>query len=210
MSNNGVAVTLPIGAVKGLANYPRGRLAPATVHRALDISGTSSRRPNGTFAGARANPNSPRMIPTTSKRRAGETAAGSTQATNDKGGLGSIIDATVFLVDMKRDHAGMNGVWNRFWPRLEEAPARTTVGARDLPGEEMAVEVKRAAVVEGGEQWDDRSDKRRRLAERSSVLGRQPGSIPGQLLRLVFCLRDGRIPPFHSSHIDELGNRHLG
>ncbi|GKT89640.1 L-PSP endoribonuclease family [Colletotrichum tofieldiae] len=201
MSNNGVAVILPIGPSE----------ASQTTHAAASPRQPST-SPNVPYDAERpGGRNGPRLDvreQTVAILHNVEDAI--RQATNDKGGLGNIIGATVFLVDMKRDYASMNGVWNRFWPRPEEAPARTTVGVRELPGEEMAVEVKRAAVVEGGEQWDDRSEKRRRLAERSSVLGRQPGSIPGQLLRLVFCLRDGRIPPFHSSLIDELRNRHLG
>ncbi|KZL88294.1 l-psp endoribonuclease family [Colletotrichum incanum] len=216
MSNNGDAVILPIGAVKGLANYPRGRLAPATVHRTLYISGTSSRRPDGTFAGVRTNSSSPlnsfcdakepseRSNPQLDVRE--QTAAilhniedVIRHATSSKGGLGNIIDATVFLVDMKRDYAGMNEVWNRFWPSFEEAPARTTVGVRELPGEEMVVEIKCTAVVEG-----KKGVKYRRLAEGSNVLERQPESISGQLLRLAFRLRDCRIPSLHSSLVDEL------
>ncbi|KAK2740147.1 l-psp endoribonuclease family [Colletotrichum kahawae] len=49
MPCNGDAVILPTGTVTGLANYPRGRLAPTTSHRTLYVSGTSSRRPDGTF-----------------------------------------------------------------------------------------------------------------------------------------------------------------
>ncbi|GKT40176.1 2-aminomuconate deaminase [Colletotrichum spaethianum] len=124
--NNGEAAIFPTGTVKGLANYPRGRLAPAAVHRTLYISGTSSRRPDGTFSGAGTVSNSPPGSYDVETPSEGSTLRLDVreqtaailrniddvikQVTNNRGGLENIIDATVYLVDMKRDYAAMNEV----------------------------------------------------------------------------------------------------
>jgi len=58
--------------------------------------------------------------------------------------LESVVDATVFLTDMK-DYAGMNEVWNKVFP--VNAPARTTVQVAALPSEKLCVEIKCTAIV---------------------------------------------------------------
>lgn len=68
-------------------------------------------------------------------------------ATDGKHGLEAVIDATVFLTDMK-DYAGMNEEWNRVWEDKERAPARTCVQVVALPNERLNVEIKCTAVVE--------------------------------------------------------------
>lgn len=54
-----------------------------------------------------------------------------------------LIDVTVFLTDMK-DFARMNDVWNQFFSECE-APTRTTVAVRQLPGDNF-VEMKAVAA----------------------------------------------------------------
>lgn len=161
MTSNGDAVILHTGTITGLANYPRGRLTPTAPHRTLFISGTSSRRPDGTFAGARnfssAHEEAEKLENDLSHgfdvqeqtaailRNIEEVIK---NATKGKGGLGNLIDATVFLVNMRRDYAGMNAVWNGVWPRFDEAPARTTIGVKELPSPEMIIEIKCTAIVD--------------------------------------------------------------
>lgn len=71
-------------------------------------------------------------------------------ATGNTTGLSHIIDATVFLVDMEQHYSGMNEEWNRVWPNPLTAPARTTVGVRELPRPELIVELKCTVVVQAG------------------------------------------------------------
>ena len=59
------------------------------------------------------------------------------------GSLGDIVDVTVFLLDMK-DFPAYNEVYARFFG--EHRPARTTVGAASLPGNN-AIEIKAIAVL---------------------------------------------------------------
>lgn len=68
-------------------------------------------------------------------------------ATDGKGSLKDVVDATVFLVNMTDDYAGMNLEWNKVWPDRSSAPARTTVEVRALPSPRLLVEIKCTAVV---------------------------------------------------------------
>ncbi len=68
-------------------------------------------------------------------------------ASNGKGGIANMIDAVVYLTDMKRDYAGMNEEWNKVFGNCEVAPARATIGVKDLPSERFVAEVKAVAVV---------------------------------------------------------------
>ncbi|EME83260.1 uncharacterized protein MYCFIDRAFT_136766, partial [Pseudocercospora fijiensis CIRAD86] len=63
-------------------------------------------------------------------------------ATNGNGSIADVVDATVFLVDMKDDYSGMNAEWNRIWPDRANAPARTTVEVRALPSPRLLFEIK--------------------------------------------------------------------
>ncbi|KAL4966164.1 RidA family protein [Aspergillus stella-maris] len=67
-------------------------------------------------------------------------------ASDGKAGLGNIVDATVYLVDMERDYKGFNEVWNEVYKTREEAPSRATVEVKGLPDKRLVVEVKAVAV----------------------------------------------------------------
>lgn len=69
-------------------------------------------------------------------------------ATHGKGGLENVVDATIFLTDMK-DYAGMNEVWNSMFPIKQRAPARTTVQVAALPSEKLCIEIKCTAIILG-------------------------------------------------------------
>lgn len=147
-SSNGTAFFLPPTAAQGLANYPHGRTAPAAP-RMFYVSGTSSRRGDGMYAGC--------ITSVDGKHTLGirEQTAAVLQniktiiqgATDGKHGLESVIDATIFLTDMK-DYAGMNEEWNKVWPEKQNAPARTCVQVAALPNERLNVEIKCTAVVD--------------------------------------------------------------
>ena len=69
-------------------------------------------------------------------------------ATNGKGGLGNVVDATVFIIDMEKNYAGMNEEWNRVYPQREGAPARTTIEVKGLPNKRLVVEIKCTVICE--------------------------------------------------------------
>ena len=68
-------------------------------------------------------------------------------ATKGMGGLENVVDATVFLMDIRRDYAAMNAEWNKIWPDRSKAPASTCVQVAALPNEKILVEIKCQAVV---------------------------------------------------------------
>ncbi|KAL2867654.1 RidA family protein [Aspergillus lucknowensis] len=148
--SNGTPFFRPASNAQGLANYPHARLAPTTPHRTIYVSGTSSRRGDGTWDGVTENPDGSRTLDIRAQTAAVLRNIQSIieGATNGKGGLGNIIDATVFVVDLPKHYAGMNEEWNKVWPGREGAPARTTIGVKELPNERLLVEIKCTAVVE--------------------------------------------------------------
>jgi 2-aminomuconate deaminase len=146
-SSNGTAYILPATGAQGLANYPHARTSPAS-SRTLYVSGTSSRRGDGTYAGCVTSSDGVHTLDV-----AEQTAAVLQNiktviegATEGKCGLESIIDATIFLTDMK-DYKRMNEEWNKVWPDKTTAPARTCVQVAALPNERLNVEIKCTAIV---------------------------------------------------------------
>lgn len=69
-------------------------------------------------------------------------------ASGGKGGIHNVIDAVVYILDMKTQYAGMNEEWNKVFKDRASAPARATVGIKELPDPRMIVEVKAVAVIE--------------------------------------------------------------
>ncbi|KAK1829939.1 Endoribonuclease L-PSP/chorismate mutase-like protein [Podospora conica] len=146
--------TTPANNAAALANYPHARLLPpsTTATQTIYISGTSSRRGDGTYAGCTANDTDP---PSFALDCAEQTAAVLSNidrilrgATAGRHGLECVVDATVFLTDMAGDYARMNGAWNAVWPDAAAAPARTCVEVSALPGGgRLCVEIKCVAVV---------------------------------------------------------------
>lgn len=145
---NGTSYFLPAERAQGLANYPHARTAPPT-SRTIFVSGTSSRRGDGTYEGCEALPDG-----TGHRLDCGAQTAAVLRniegiirgATGGRRGLESVVDATVFLTDM-RDYAAMNAEWNRCWPDRAGAPARTCVQVAALPNERLNVEIKCQALV---------------------------------------------------------------
>lgn len=149
-SPNGTPYFLPANSAQGLANYPHARTvssSPST--KTIYISGTSSRRGDGTYAGVSTSPSGTLILDIREQTAAvlDNIERIINGATNGKGGLENVVDATVFLTDMKGDYAGMNEVWNRVFSVKEKAPARTTVQVAALPGEKLCVEIKCTAII---------------------------------------------------------------
>jgi 2-aminomuconate deaminase len=69
------------------------------------------------------------------------------QASGGIGDLTNLIDATIFLVNIKDDYAGMNAIWNSFFPDISAAPARTTIEVKALPSPKLIVEIKCTALI---------------------------------------------------------------
>ena len=146
-SPNGESYFRPAGAAQGLANYPHARTIPSTA-QTMFVSGTSSRRGDGTYAGCETQADGTHVLD------CGEQTAAVLKnieaivqgASDGRCGLESVVDATVFLTDMK-DYAKMNAEWNKAWPDRTKAPARTCVQVSALPNERLNVEIKCQAIL---------------------------------------------------------------
>ncbi|KAJ6021743.1 hypothetical protein N7540_007247 [Penicillium herquei] len=135
---------------QGLANYPHARTvtSPDGKGSYIYVSGTSSRRGDGTFVGATRTQNADGSFSLALDIRQ-QTAAVLSNidaiiqgASDGKATIHDVVDATIFLTNMKHDYTGMNEEWNKIWPDRVTAPARTTVEVRALPREEIIVEIK--------------------------------------------------------------------
>lgn len=121
---------------------PRGRFPHARVAGDfVYVSGTSSRRPDNTFAGASVD----EMGTTTLDIRE------QTRAVLDNiarilephgGGLRDLVQATTYLVSMN-DFGGYNEVWGEYFPH--DAPSRTTVAVHQLPHPLLLIEIQAVA-----------------------------------------------------------------
>ena len=58
-----------------------------------------------------------------------------------------LTDVTVYLTDMARDFKAYNAVWAEYFPDIDRAPCRTTVGITALPTP-IAIELKCIAVLQ--------------------------------------------------------------
>jgi 2-aminomuconate deaminase len=148
-SPNGAGYLLPATGAQGLANYPHARTIPSTA-RTIFVSGTSSRRGDGTYEGCTTREDGFHELDcgaqTAAVLRNIETIIRG--ATDGQRGLESVVDATVFLTDIRADYAKMNAEWNKVWPDRTKAPARTCVQVAALPNERLNVEIKCQAIVD--------------------------------------------------------------
>lgn len=101
------------------------------------VSGTSSRRPDGTIAG--------------------DDIAGQTRAVIDNiadileavgSGLSDLVQVTTYLVDMA-DFDSYNRAYAEYF--TESGPTRTTVAVRELPHPELLIEIQAIAYRPGGD-----------------------------------------------------------
>ncbi|TDD38864.1 RidA family protein [Actinomadura sp. KC06] len=123
---------------------PRGRFPH--VKRAGDlvfVSGTSSRRPDGTFAGASADAMGVTDLDIRAQTRAViENVRDLLRAAG--GDLPDLVNVTAYLVSMN-DFGGYNEVYAEYFD--ETGPARTTVAVHQLPHPHLLIEISCVAHI---------------------------------------------------------------
>jgi len=132
--------------VKGMA-VPRGRFPH--VRRAGDflfVSGTSSRRPDNTIAGAEADEMGTVSLDIREQTRA--VIANLREILASQGaGLGDVVEICAYLANMN-DFGGYNEVYGEHFD--SDGPARTTVAVHQLPHPHLLVEMKAVAFRPAG------------------------------------------------------------
>ena len=129
------------GVVAGKAT-PRGRFPH--VKRAGDfvfVSGTSSRRPDNSFAGVKVDPLGVTELDIRAQTRAVIENIRFILA-SQVASLDDLVEASVFLVNMN-DFGGYNEVWAEFFDY--SGPTRTTVAVHQLPHPHLLIEIKAVA-----------------------------------------------------------------
>ncbi len=127
---------------------PRGRFPHVRIAGGFAfVSGTSSRRPDNTIAGAAVDS----LGATTSDIREQTRAV----IANIRDILGSIdaelsdvVQVTSYLVNMN-DFVGYNEVYGEHFD--ENGPARTTVAVHQLPHPHLLIEIQAVALLKGGQ-----------------------------------------------------------
>ncbi|MEU0381055.1 MULTISPECIES: RidA family protein [Streptomyces] len=121
---------------------PRGRFPH--LRRAGDlvfVSGTSSRRPDGGFTGASADPMGVTDLDIQAQTRAVlDNIAAILAAVG--GGLDNLVSVTAYLVSMN-DFGGYNEVYAEYFD--ETGPTRTTVAVHQLPHPHLLIEISAVA-----------------------------------------------------------------
>ncbi len=124
--------------VKPRANYP-------LIKRTGDfimVSGTSSRRPDNTFAGVEVDKIGTMNLDIRAQTEAVlENMRGNLQKMGAD--LEDLVDVTCFLVNMA-DFGGFNEIYNKFFSD-QDGPCRTTVAVHQLPHPHLLVEIKGTA-----------------------------------------------------------------
>ncbi|HEX3957825.1 MAG TPA: RidA family protein [Trebonia sp.] len=123
---------------------PRGRFPH--VRRAGDfvfVSGTSSRRPDGSFAGASADAMGTTSLDIREQTRAVIENIRDLLAAAG-GGLTDVVNVTSYLVNMN-DFGGYNEVYGDYFD--ESGPARTTVAVHQLPHPHLLIEISCTAHI---------------------------------------------------------------
>ena len=131
---------------------PRGKYPHA--RRAGDfifVSGTSSRRPDNSFAGAKADEFGTTNLDIRAQTRAVIENIDAILARFDAG-LADVVEVTSFLVNMN-DFGGYNEVYGEYFDF--DGPARTTVAVHQLPHPHLLIEIK--AVAYKPQHTGDRS-----------------------------------------------------
>ena len=123
---------------------PRGRFPHVKVAGGLAfVSGTSSRRPDNTIAGAEADAMGTTALDIRAQTRA--VIENIRDILRDVGAdLGDVASLTTYLVSMN-DFGGYNEVYAEFFD--EAGPARTTVAVHQLPHPHLLIEIQAVAVL---------------------------------------------------------------
>jgi 2-aminomuconate deaminase len=131
--------------VEGKAR-PRGRFPHVKISGDLVfVSGTSSRRPDNSIAGAEVDEFGATALDIRIQTRAVLQNIQDVLAVTGCA-LGDLVQATTYLVSMN-DFAGYNEVWGEFFD--ENGPARTTVAVHQLPHPHLLIEIQAIARIPG-------------------------------------------------------------
>ena len=128
---------------------PRGRFPHVKVAGGfVFVSGTSSRRPDNTIAGASVD-----ALGTTSLDIVAQTRAvidNISDILRDVGAsLDDLVQVTTYLVNMN-DFGGYNTVYGEFFD--ENGPTRTTVAVHQLPHPHLLIEMQAVAILRKEDQ----------------------------------------------------------
>ncbi len=130
--------------VPGLAT-PRGRYPHVKLAGGLAfVSGTSSRRPDDTIAGAEVDAAGDVHLDIQVQTAAVIGNLG-TILESVGAGLVDLVTVTTYLVDMA-DFGGYNEVYGEFFDEAS-GPARTTIAVRELPHPHLLIEMQGVAVL---------------------------------------------------------------
>ncbi|MEU0463835.1 RidA family protein [Amycolatopsis sp. NPDC006131] len=133
---------------------PRGRFPHVKVagdH--VYVSGTSSRRPDNTIAGAEVDPMGTTALDIRAQTRAViENIADILHAVGAD--LTDLVQVTAYLVNMN-DFGGYNEVYGEYFD--ESGPTRTTVAVHQLPHPHLLLEIQAVAHVPGVSEKEVRS-----------------------------------------------------
>ena len=136
MSEQNKASLVP-GKAKPRGTFPHIRRAGDF----LFVSGTSSRRPDNSIAGAEADEMGTVKLDIAAQTRAVIENIGDILA-QEGASLGDVVEISTYLVNMN-DFGGYNQVYSEFFDY--GGPARTTVAVHQLPHPHLLIEIKAVA-----------------------------------------------------------------
>lgn len=123
---------------------PRGRFPHVKVVNGFAfVSGTSSRRPDNTIAGASADAMGTASLDIREQTRSVIENIRKILATVDAG-LDDLVQVTTYLVNMN-DFGGYNEVYGEYFD--ENGPTRTTVAVHQLPHPHLLIEIQAVAYI---------------------------------------------------------------
>jgi 2-aminomuconate deaminase len=124
------------GGAAPLGRYPHAKIAGDFVY----VSGTSSRRPDGTHRGVEIVDGVPVKDVAEQTRGSLENIQRILQSVGAD--LSDLVQVTTYLVDMA-DFAAYNAAYAEYFP--DAAPTRTTVAVRELPHPNLLIEIQAVA-----------------------------------------------------------------
>ena len=127
---------LVAGSAAPLGRYPHAKVAGDLVY----VSGTSSRRPDGTHRGVETRDGQTLRDVAEQTRGTLENIRGILQSVGAD--LSDLVQVTSYLVDMA-DFAAYNAAYAEYFP--DAAPTRTTVAVRELPHPDLLIEIQAVA-----------------------------------------------------------------
>ncbi|GIM97070.1 RidA family protein [Paractinoplanes toevensis] len=123
---------------------PRGRFPHVKVAGGFAfVSGTSSRRPDNTIAGAAVDDMGTTTLDIAEQTRAVIANIADILASVGAG-LSDLVQITTYLVNMN-DFGGYNAVYGEFFD--ETGPSRTTVAVHQLPHPHLLIEIQAVAAL---------------------------------------------------------------